>query len=70
MGQYASRTRMVESFLDGSGGPVNMPNFTSAGDYSGIHVLEEKIKIDNNRVDIDKIQVENNTPPSFTAAGS
>jgi hypothetical protein len=66
MGQYASRTRMVESFFDLSGGPVNLPNFTGSGDYHGVHVLEEKIKIDNNRLDIDKVELENNTPPSIT----
>ncbi len=66
LGQYASRTRMVETFFDGSGGPVNLPNFTGAGDYTGIHVLEEKVKIDNNRLDIDKVELENNTPPTVT----
>ena len=66
MGQYASRTRMVESFFDTTGGAVNLPNFTSAGDYAGIHVLEEKVKIDNNRVDIDKVEAENTTAPSVT----
>jgi len=66
LGDYASRTRMVESFFDLSGGAVNLPNFTGSGDYAGIHVLEEKIKVDNNRVDIDKIQAENTTPPSVT----
>jgi hypothetical protein len=66
IGQYASRTRMVETFIDVSGGAINVPNFTSAGDYTGIHVLEEKIKIDNNRVDIDRMQAEHLTPPSVT----
>ncbi|MCI0748489.1 MAG: lamin tail domain-containing protein, partial [Verrucomicrobia subdivision 3 bacterium] len=66
VGRYGSRTRMVESFFDSSGGAVNLPNFTSGGDYDGIHVLQEKIKRNQNRVDIERIEQENTTPPSVT----
>ncbi len=66
LGRYAPRTRMVETFLDTTGGPVRLPNFTSAGDYHGIHVLEEKIKRNRNRVNLDRIQQENTTPPGVT----
>ena len=38
MGRYASRTRYVELYLN--------------GDYQGIYVLMEKIKRDNDRVNI------------------
>jgi hypothetical protein len=49
VGRYAPRTRMVEVYLVTSAGPV------TAANYNGIYVLEEKIKWDKNRVDIDKI---------------
>ncbi len=41
MGRYASRTRYCELFIN--------------GDYRGVYVLMEKIKRDNNRVDIKKM---------------
>ena len=66
LGRYASRTRFVETFMDLTGGPVNLPNFTAAGDYTGVHVLEEKVKRNRNRVDIHGIEQENTTPPNVT----
>lgn len=42
MGHYASRTKLCELVLNGQ--------------YQGIYVLMEKIKADNNRVDISKLQ--------------
>lgn len=63
MGPYASRTRFVEVYLkddSGTAGPL------TAGDYNGVYVLEEKIKVDNNRVDIDKLREQNVTAPSVT----
>ncbi len=63
MGHYSSRYRYVEVYLkddSGSPGPI-----TSA-DYNGLYVLEEKIKIGKNRVDIDKLQDENTNAPSVT----
>ena len=62
-GNYGSRTRFVEVFLKddtGTPGPITY------ADYNGIYVLEEKIKIDNNRVNIDKLVPENNTVPAVT----
>ena len=44
MGRYASRTRYVELYLN--------------GDYQGIYVLMEKIKRDNERVNISKLNPE------------
>jgi hypothetical protein len=66
VGDYASRTRMVETFMDINGGPINLPNFSSAGDYTGVHVLEEKVKRNGNRVDIARLEAENRTQPSIS----
>lgn len=63
MGRYSPRTRFVEVYLkddSGTPGPI------TAADYNGVYVLEEKIKIGKNRVDIDKLQPENTTPPTVT----
>ncbi len=63
LGRYTSRTRFVEVYLKddiGTPGPIN------GIDYNGLYVLEEKIKIAKNRVDIDKLQPENTNAPSVT----
>ena len=60
---YGTRTRFVEVFLKDDAGT---PGPITYADYNGIYVLEEKIKIDKNRVDIDKLVPENNTAPSVT----
>jgi hypothetical protein len=60
IGRYASRTSMIEVYLNTSGGPV------TASDYNGIYVLEEKIKRATNRVDISKLQADDNTTPNVT----
>jgi hypothetical protein len=63
MGHYTSRTRFVEVYLkddSGTPGPI------TRADYNGLYVLEEKIKIDNNRVNIDRLQPENTNAPSIT----
>ena len=57
VGRYASRTRLVEVYLVTANGPVWATN------YNGIYVLEEKIKWDKNRVDIDKIHSVDNLNP-------
>jgi hypothetical protein len=62
-GHYTSRTRFVEVFLKDD---LGVPGPITYGDYNGIYVLEEKIKIDQNRVAIDKMVPENKTPPSVT----
>ena len=64
VGRYASRTRFVELFYKAEStttGPIN----TNA-DYFGLYVLTEKIKIDNNRVDIPNLEDENTNAPSVT----
>ncbi len=58
-GYYSPRTRFIEVFLN-EGGPL------SESQYEGLYVLEEKISIGRNRVDIDKLRPENTTPPEVT----
>lgn len=69
-GEYASRTRFVEVFVKddaGTPGPITSTGFTAAnGDYNGIYVLMEKIKRDNNRVDIEKLEPEHVNQPEVT----
>lgn len=52
MGHYATRTRYCEVVLN--------------GDYQGIYLLTEKIKRDNNRVDIAKLTPDENTGLNVT----
>ena len=63
MGAYGSRTRFCEVYLKddaGAGLPI------SASDYNGIYVIEEKIKISKDRVDIDALQPEDVTEPAIS----
>lgn len=63
LGRYSSRTRFVEVFIkDDSGAPGPI----TAADYNGLYVLEEKVKINKHRVNIDELQDENTAPPSVT----
>jgi len=69
MGHYSSRTRFVEVFFRNGFGPLTAnTNATSAamGDYYGVFVLEEKVKRDVNRVNIDKLQPEHTNYPAIT----
>lgn len=61
MGHYAVRRRFVELFVDSSGGRLNYP-----GDYAGIYLLQEKIKIDNNRVDYERLDPTINAEPDIS----
>jgi hypothetical protein len=59
IGRQAPRTRFVEVLLkDDRGGPglINLPNFSASGDYNGIYVFMENIKIGENRVKIDRLK--------------
>jgi hypothetical protein len=56
IGRYSSRVRFVEVYLNTTGGPLTSAN------YNGVYVLEEKIKVDQNRVDIDKLEPQQVTP--------
>lgn len=60
MGQYASRTRFVELFLNETTGKLNKLA------YMGIYVLEEKIKRAKHRVDIEKLDPRDNAEPKVT----
>jgi hypothetical protein len=52
LGNYASRTDYCEVIIN--------------GDYMGLYVLEEKIKAGKQRVDVKKIEKEDNTTPDIT----
>lgn len=52
MGDYASRTIYCELIID--------------NEYKGVYVLMEKIKKDNDRVDIEKLKSSDITPPNVT----
>jgi hypothetical protein len=60
IGQYATRTRFVEVYLNTRGGGV------ASNNYNGIYVIEEKIKRGPHRVDIDKLEPEHLKPPEVT----
>jgi hypothetical protein len=61
MGHYAVRRRFVEVFMNTSGGRISYPR-----DYGGVYLLQEKIKIDNNRVEIAKLTPNDNTLPNIS----
>lgn len=52
LGHYAPRTRFCDVVINGS--------------YEGVYVLIEKIKRDNNRVDINKLNLDENTGDNLT----
>ena len=60
MGRYAPRTRFVELFLHDGIDPV------SHSHYHGVYMLVERIKWDNNRVDIEKLTPQDNAEPEVT----
>jgi hypothetical protein len=60
IGRYSPRTRFVEVYLARNAGPV------AARHYYGIYVLEEKIKIGPQRVDIDRLGPKDVQPPAIT----
>lgn len=60
MGRYAPRTRFVELFLHEGDGPV------TSGHYHGVYMLVERIKWDDNRVDITKVGPADNQEPEIT----
>jgi hypothetical protein len=68
-GRYSSRTRFVELFFkNGVGAITGNTNTTGAamGDYWGVYVLEEKVKRDQNRVDIDELLPQQTNAPAIT----
>jgi hypothetical protein len=62
IGQYAVRTRWVEVFMNGTaGGKVDY-----AGDYRGVYLLMEKIKVGDDRVDVAKLGPADNAGDALT----
>lgn len=53
-GRYSSRTRFAEVFVNTAGGTVSF-SVPAGGDYHGLYTVEEKIKRDDARVDIPKL---------------
>lgn len=60
IGRYATRTRFVEMFLDTD------DRYLSYDDYHGIYVFMEKIKRDENRVNIKELAPAHNDEPEIT----
>lgn len=60
MGHYASRTKFVELFLNQVGGRMGRRH------YMGVYVLEEKIKRGRERVNLQKLRVEDNAEPAIS----
>ncbi|HTD65887.1 MAG TPA: CotH kinase family protein, partial [Candidatus Limnocylindria bacterium] len=68
-GYYSSRTRFVEVFFRNNTGAITATTNSTAGgmgDYNGVYVLEEKVKRDGNRVDIDILQPEQTNAAAIT----
>ncbi|MDA3926696.1 MAG: CotH kinase family protein, partial [Kiritimatiellae bacterium] len=57
---YAVRTRFVEVFLNAYGSDITMD------DYAGLYLFEEKIKRDNDRVDVESMTTLDNEEPEVT----
>ncbi len=60
MGHWSPRCRFVELFVDTSG------RLDYGADYLGIYILMEKIKADNNRVDVERLSTWDNTEPDIS----
>lgn len=65
LGRYASRARFAEVFLCTGGGPVLYAP-PAGGHYNGLYVIEEKVKRDNNRVDIAPLRPQHTNAPAVT----
>ena len=61
MGHYSCRRRFVEVFVDTGGGKLTYP-----GDYYGVMVLFERIKIGKNRVNIAELTPSATTEPAIS----
>ena len=59
-GHYASRTQFVEVYISTGGNQFagNTSTINYASNYMGVYILEEKIKIDNNRVDVTQMSAD------------
>lgn len=55
IGRYAVRLQFVEVFLNTNGDSISM------ADHAGVYIWMEKIKRDNNRVDVDRLSADGQT---------
>jgi hypothetical protein len=60
MGHWAPRTKLVEVFVNRSGGKL------SRRDYAGVYVFEERVKRGKERVDIAKLKPDDDSEPRIT----
>ncbi len=60
MGHYAPRTKFVELFVTRAGGKLSWRS------YMGVYVLEERIKRGKSRVNIAKLEPQDNAEPNIT----
>ena len=65
IGRYSPRVRMVEVFTCFNANTVSYSS-PGVGNYSGIYVLEEKIKAGESRVDIPRLDPVETNPPAIT----
>lgn len=65
LGDWASRTRFAEFFFNTAGGTVTYPA-AAGGNYNGIYVLMEKIKANNDRVDIARLDPQDTNSVTIT----
>ena len=63
MGHYAVRTRYAEVFIKSASGTAKP---IIAADYSGLYVIEERVKIDKNRVAINRLYPGDTNSPNVT----
>lgn len=68
MGHYAVRRRYVEVFVNGNRpeGGADISGKVGTNDYVGIFLLLEKIRVDNDRVDITELKPEDNSGEAIT----
>ncbi len=67
MGLYALRSRPVELFFTETGGKITLDNLNGGNtDYRGIYMLMERIKIDDDRVDIASLETVDNAEPEVS----
>jgi hypothetical protein len=64
VGRYAPRTRMVEVFVNTTGGTINGP--VPSGHYRGVYVLSENIKRGSDRVAVERLAPEHTDSPEVT----
>ncbi len=64
LGRYASRSRLVELWVNTTGGTVTGP--VPSGDYRGVYVLMEKIKRSEHRVELERLAPEHTQAPQVT----